>query len=83
MKSPGWRPGIAERLSRLVRGNDRINEAKEIIKQEKIKLNRIKENILSGSKRKKSARRLSRTGQEIMPLKQALLQMKAAAAILR
>jgi chromosome segregation protein len=72
--------GLQERLSRLVQEeNDRINEAKEIIKQEKIKLNRIKENILSRQQEEKECQEaIKNLGQEIMPLKQALLQIESS-----
>lgn len=71
---------LQERLSGLIQQeSDRIEESKEIIKQEKIKLTRLKEDILSRQEEEKGCQKaIYSLRQEILPLRQTLLQIEGS-----
>jgi chromosome segregation protein len=71
---------LQERLSGLIqKESDKIEESKEIIKQEKIKLNQIKENLLSRQKEGKECQEsINNLRREILPLRQVLIQIEGS-----
>ncbi len=71
---------LQERLSGLMqKENDRIQESQEIIIQEKLKLSRIKENILSRQTEEKEGQEsINSLRQDILPLRQAMMQLESS-----